>query len=60
MALVFSYEEVRNMSEQETDFDDYLKRYCQTYKISPEEAKKQQLVKDVQAYYVEKYALKIE
>ena len=55
LALVFSYEEVRKMSEQESDIQDYIVRYCKTYNISREEAEKQLIVKDVTAYYIEKY-----
>lgn len=33
------------------DIDIYIEKYCKKHKITPEEARKHQLVRDVAAYY---------
>lgn len=37
-----------------SDYERYLERYCKTYHISPEEAEKHLLVREVKAMYEEK------
>ena len=40
--------------DKEKNIDIYIGKYCQKHKITPEEAKKHQMVKDVAKYYEEK------
>ena len=46
------------MTDLEKDFEEYAKKYSIKHGITPEEAKQHQLVKDVKAYYEEKYSRK--
>lgn len=41
------------METNSKDLDEYIERYCKKHKITPEEARKHQLVKDVAKYYEE-------
>lgn len=49
------------MSKAETEFEDYVRKYCTKHKISPEEAKKHKLVQDAKTYYFkDKYGDRID
>lgn len=39
------------MENAQKDFEDFLQRYCKTYNVNTEEAKKHKLVQDVRSYY---------
>lgn len=42
-------------TESEKKLDEYVERYCQKHRITPEEAKEHKLVQEVKSYYDEKY-----
>lgn len=39
------------IEETKSDFEQYVEKYCKTYRISPEEAKKHKIVQNVKEYY---------
>lgn len=43
------------MTEAEKALEQYIERYSVKHKITPEEAKKHQMVKEVEDFYKEKY-----
>ncbi len=42
------------MAETKSDFEEYVEKYCRTYNVTPEEAKKHKLVQNVKEYYENK------
>ena len=40
--------------EGKSEFEEFIKKYCVKHEITPEEAKKHKLVKEVESYYADK------
>ena len=34
-----------------TAFETYLKKYCESYDVSPEEAEKHKIIQEIKSYY---------